>query len=242
MPGDGSPRARRRHAARRRHERRAPRRPCRGRERRPTRVARQQQERRRAACGARSVPRSSSTRSTSSIGSTSCTARMASSRALVRITPGVEAHTHEFIRTGQADSKFGFGVASGDAGQGDRASERVGVDRVRRSAPPHRQPGLRRRLLSPGGRCGRAVRARSRAGRAVDRRWPRRRVRRRRGGSDDHAVGAVGPRRQRGGRHRARITAEPGRAIVASAAVTLYTVGTVKELPDIRTYVSVDGG
>jgi len=38
----------------------------------------------------------------------------------------------------------------------------------------------------------------------------------------------------------ARITAEPGRAIVASAAVTLYTVGTVKELPGIRTYVSVE--
>ena len=39
-----------------------------------------------------------------------------------------------------------------------------------------------------------------------------------------------------------RLTAEPGRAIVAAAAVTLYTVGTVKELPGIRTYVSVDGG
>src|SRR6185369_7202665 len=41
---------------------------------------------------------------------------------------------------------------------------------------------------------------------------------------------------------QARLTAEPGRAIVAAAALTLYTVGTVKELPDIRTYVSVDGG
>src|SRR5690606_26570326 len=41
---------------------------------------------------------------------------------------------------------------------------------------------------------------------------------------------------------RSRITAEPGRAIAASAAVTLYTVGTIKELPGIRTYVSVDGG
>jgi diaminopimelate decarboxylase len=40
----------------------------------------------------------------------------------------------------------------------------------------------------------------------------------------------------------ARVSAEPGRAIVASAAVTLYTVGTVKELPGIRTYVAVDGG
>lgn len=40
----------------------------------------------------------------------------------------------------------------------------------------------------------------------------------------------------------ARIGVEPGRSIVASAAVTLYTVGTIKELPGIRTYVSVDGG
>src|SRR6202008_3868305 len=39
-----------------------------------------------------------------------------------------------------------------------------------------------------------------------------------------------------------RITAEPGRSIVAPAAVTLYTAGTVKELPGIRTYVAVDGG
>ena len=40
----------------------------------------------------------------------------------------------------------------------------------------------------------------------------------------------------------AEITAEPGRSIVASAAVTLYTIGTIKELEGIRTYVAVDGG
>ena len=40
----------------------------------------------------------------------------------------------------------------------------------------------------------------------------------------------------------ARVLAEPGRSIVAGAAVTLYTVGTIKEVPGIRTYVSVDGG
>ncbi len=40
----------------------------------------------------------------------------------------------------------------------------------------------------------------------------------------------------------ARVSAEPGRSIVAGAAVTLYTVGTIKEIPGVRTYVSVDGG
>ena len=39
-----------------------------------------------------------------------------------------------------------------------------------------------------------------------------------------------------------RLTAEPGRSIVASAAVTCYSVGTIKEIPGIRTYLSVDGG
>ena len=41
---------------------------------------------------------------------------------------------------------------------------------------------------------------------------------------------------------RARLSVEPGRAVVAQAAVALYTVGTIKHLPGIRTYVAVDGG
>ena len=41
---------------------------------------------------------------------------------------------------------------------------------------------------------------------------------------------------------KAKVTAEPGRAIVAQAAITLYTVGTIKKIPGVRTYVSVDGG
>jgi diaminopimelate decarboxylase len=39
-----------------------------------------------------------------------------------------------------------------------------------------------------------------------------------------------------------QITVEPGRSVVATAGMTLYTVGTIKEIPGIRTYVSVDGG
>ena len=40
----------------------------------------------------------------------------------------------------------------------------------------------------------------------------------------------------------AKVTAEPGRAIAATAGLTLYRVGTIKEIPDVRTYVSIDGG
>ena len=163
-------------------------------------------------------------------------------RALVRITPGVEAHTHEFIRTGQTDSKFGFGVASGDAAKAiERASASASIDfdglhlhigsqvfvadffhqAVDVVAPFVRDLELGE--LSIGGGLGVAYVDGEEAPTITQ--WAR---------SVRDASAAAGI--------RARITAEPGRAIVASAAVTLYTVGTVKELPDIRTYVSVDGG
>jgi diaminopimelate decarboxylase len=163
-------------------------------------------------------------------------------RALVRITPGVEAHTHEFIRTGQADSKFGFGVASGDAA---KAIERA------RSSSSIEFDGLHLHIgsqvfiadffhqaidvvapfvnefelgeLSIGGGLGVAYVDGEEAPTITQ--WAR---------AVQDASDAAGI--------RARLTAEPGRAIVASAALTLYTVGTVKELPDIRTFVSVDGG
>jgi diaminopimelate decarboxylase len=41
---------------------------------------------------------------------------------------------------------------------------------------------------------------------------------------------------------RSRVSVEPGRSIVAAAAITVYTVGTIKDIPGVRTYVSVDGG
>ena len=41
---------------------------------------------------------------------------------------------------------------------------------------------------------------------------------------------------------RSNVSVEPGRAIVADAAITVYTIGTIKHIPDVRTYVAVDGG
>jgi diaminopimelate decarboxylase len=163
-------------------------------------------------------------------------------RALVRITPGVEAHTHEFIRTGQTDSKFGFGVASGDAAKAiDRASASAAIafdglhlhigsqvfvadffhQAVDVVAPFVRDLELGE--LSVGGGLGVAYVDGEEAPTITQ--WAR---------SVRDASSAAGI--------KARITAEPGRAIVASAAITLYTVGTIKELPEIRTYVAVDGG
>ncbi len=161
---------------------------------------------------------------------------------LVRVTPGVEAHTHEFVRTGQDDSKFGFAVASGAAGEAlARASKSPAVRLVGMHAHVGSQVFEARFFemvvdalapffadhpldeLSIGGGLGVAY---------VE-------------GEDAPTITewatAVHRACDRAGIN-ARITAEPGRSIVAAAAVTLYTVGTIKDLPGIRTYVSVDGG
>jgi len=163
-------------------------------------------------------------------------------KVLLRLTPGVEAHTHEFIATGQDDSKFGFTVSSGAAGEAvARASasdsvELVGVHAhigsqvfvvssfaravavIAEVAAPYGLPEM-----SIGGGLGVAYVADDQAPEISD--WGR---------AVRDACRSAGV--------TATVSAEPGRSIVASSAVTLYTVGTVKRLPGIRTYVAVDGG
>ncbi|MCY4515738.1 MAG: diaminopimelate decarboxylase [Acidimicrobiaceae bacterium] len=176
-------------------------------------------------------------------------------RVLLRVTPGVRAETHEYISTGQADSKFGFGIDQGVAAAAtERAAamssvELVGIhchigsqvfrveslakalDVVAEFAAPlfGSSPNAAGRLeeLSIGGGLGVAYVESERAptiaewGAALSRRWA--------GLSRRHGL-------------IARLVAEPGRAIAAAAAVTLYTVGAVKEVPGVRTYAAVDGG
>ena len=163
-------------------------------------AARQQQERRRAAHGdrPRACATSSSTASTSSIGSSCCTPRACPvPRVVLRITPGVHAHTHEFIATGQDDSKFGFNLGNGAAA--------AAVERARRS-PAVELVGVHchigsnvfaRRQLRQGGRGDGRLRRAARPARARARRRARRRLRRRRGGADDHRVGQRAARRVR---------------------------------------------
>ena len=163
-------------------------------------------------------------------------------QVLVRATPGVEAHTHEFVRTGQLDSKFGFGVTSGDLAKaveraaGSPAVDLVGVhvhigsqvfvvdffhQAVDVIAPWVRDLDLPE--LSIGGGLGVAY---------VE-------------GEEGPTIGQWGHTVLDSCRNAgitSRIVAEPGRSIVAQAAVTLYTVGTIKDVPGVRTYVSVDGG
>ena len=163
-------------------------------------------------------------------------------RALIRVTPGVEAHTHEFVRTGQDDSKFGFGLASGQADAAvQRAKASPAIDLVGVHAHIGSQvfdaeffemaievlaPFVQEHQLpefSVGGGLGVAYVAGEHSASITE--W---------GAVVRAACAAAGI--------DAHVTAEPGRALVAQAAITLYSVGTIKDIPGIRTYVSVDGG
>ena len=163
-------------------------------------------------------------------------------KVLIRINPGVDAHTHEYLQTGVADSKFGFGLATGAA---DAALERarrsaavefVGVhahigsqvfvvDSFRRAiaAVAPFVAALDIEEFSIGGGLGVAYVTGEQAPTITE--WA----------ATVHEACAAA-------RIGARVTAEPGRSIVAQAALTLYTVGTIKEIEGVRTYVAVDGG
>ena len=165
-------------------------------------------------------------------------------KVLVRVTPGVEAHTHEFVRTGQEDSKFGFSVSSGAAAEAVAALELLpGVELVGVHAHIGSQvfdassfeqaaevlgaffaPLGLPELVVGGGLGVPYVNGESAPTQAE---WA------------DATRAACA---KAGVDPATRISAEPGRSIVATAGITLYTVGTVKHLPGIRTYVSVDGG
>jgi diaminopimelate decarboxylase len=161
---------------------------------------------------------------------------------LLRITPGVHAHTHEFVATGQDDSKFGFNLANGDAA---RAVERASASASVRLVGLHchigsnvfaassfaraaevmaefaRPFGLPELVL--GGGLGVAYVAGEEAPTLTQ--W---------GNVLRDACDALGV--------TARVSVEPGRSIVAAAAITVYTLGTVKQIPGVRTYFAVDGG
>ena len=160
----------------------------------------------------------------------------------IRVNPGVEAHTHEYLKTGVADSKFGLSIADGAAVDAYRrvassdsmrlvgihahvGSQVFDVDSFRRVV---RELGrfisdLEIEELSIGGGLGVAYVEGERAPSISE--W---------GEAVHSAAEEAGI--------EARIAAEPGRAIVARAALTLYEAGTIKRIPSIRTYVAVDGG
>jgi diaminopimelate decarboxylase len=164
-------------------------------------------------------------------------------KVLIRVTPGVKPSTHDFITTGQLDSKFGFGA--GDPTGAARAIERVlasdRLDLVGLHAhigsqifelEPYRLAiaalgelaGDWCKVVDVGGGLGVAY--------TEDDRPP---------AIDDYVGIKVNGVREVFGED-VRILVEPGRSLVANAGVTAYRVGTVKEIPGVRTYIAVDGG
>jgi diaminopimelate decarboxylase len=172
---------------------------------------------------------------------------------LIRVTPGIRPDTHGYIQTGQNDSKFGFGLNHGLAMDGvNRALELPGVDLmglhmhigsqifalqsyakaievvVEFMEEIRRQAGYTVRELDTGGGLGIAY-----------------------GLPDEPStieqygkviVDGIKEECERHDLPVPKMMVEPGRSMVANAGVSLYTVGTIKEVPETRTYVAVDGG
>jgi diaminopimelate decarboxylase len=174
-------------------------------------------------------------------------------RIVFRVTPGVEAHTHEYIQTGQEDTKFGISISSGGALEAAKRSadlpsiELVGAHAHIGSqifgaeafgklveimfeflAEVRSATGQTLGELNLGGGLGIAyTKEEAPADVAGHARFVRE---------------AVAKEAARYEMPVPSLSVEPGRSIVGNSMLTLYSVGVVKELPGIRTYVSVGGG
>jgi len=174
-------------------------------------------------------------------------------RVLVRVTTGVEAHTHEFMATAHDDQKFGFSLASGAADEAvrrvialpqlefvglhshigsqifDTGGFEVAAHRVLELAGRvHAEHGVHVAELDLGGGFGIAYVPEDDAPEIKTLASGLRSI----VASQCIAFGIPVP----------RLTIEPGRGIVGPSTVTLYEAGTIKDVDGIRTYVSVDGG
>ena len=172
---------------------------------------------------------------------------------LVRVTTGVEATTHEFMATAHDDQKFGFSLASGAADEAvrrviacpdlefaglhshigsqifDTAGFEVAAHRVVELAVRIRdEHGIEIAELDLGGGFGIAYTEEDDAPEVKELAQSLRAI--------------VDGQCRAAGLARPRLTVEPGRAIVGPSTVTLYEVGTIKDVDGLRTYVSVDGG
>jgi diaminopimelate decarboxylase len=161
---------------------------------------------------------------------------------LIRVTPGIVPSTHSYVQTGGLDSKFGFGLEDGLA---QEAIERVRGSRHLRLVGLHAHIGSQIFELEPYVKAIEAL-----AGLADE----GCRILNVGGGlgiaytSEDEPppIETYVDVKVRGVQSvfdpPPRILIEPGRSLVGNAGVTAYTIGTVKEIPGVRTYLAVDGG
>lgn len=175
-------------------------------------------------------------------------------RVLVRVTPGVEAHTHDYVATGADDSKFGFTVSTGAARD---AAVRVAKSDAMELVGLHCHIGSQILVLESYARAASVVTGLA-AEVAADVGVPIEEVNLGGGlgvpytaGDDAPSIAAFAWLVRNAYRDACaaagldpppRLTVEAGRSIAAPAGLTLYSVGSVKEIREVRTYVSVDGG
>ncbi|MAW64523.1 MAG: diaminopimelate decarboxylase [Acidobacteria bacterium] len=171
---------------------------------------------------------------------------------LIRVSPGVDPHTHVYTTTGTLDSKFGFSIQTGHAAEAVRMGlaaknlnlrglhfhlgspvfelepYRVATDLVLRFAAEFREEGLEMQRFSPGG--GFAIGYTN--------------------GDEPPPVSAYAEAIVSTmtdtckdlGMEPPSLVIEPGRAIIGPAGVALYRIGAIKDVPGVRKFVSVDGG
>lgn len=174
-------------------------------------------------------------------------------KIMFRIKPGIDAHTHSFIRTGQIDSKFGLALETGEAKAAvQKAIEMENIDLVgvhchigsqifdidpfelaaevmmKFIAEIRDETGFVIRELDLGGGFGIPYLSDEKPEKFGE--YMKRVSKVVRRSAEELNLEMM------------HILIEPGRSIVGAAGITLYTVGAVKEIPNVRTYVSVDGG
>lgn len=176
-----------------------------------------------------------------------------SQSVLMRISPGIEAHTHEYIKTGQIDSKFGFTLPNGQAMEAVKRLQNyqrleylglhchIGSQIFEMESYSHavdtmmaflievkKEVGLETRILNLGGGFGIYYFPGDEPVAPAD--W----------------AAAVMPRvkekAEQAGLPVPKVVVEPGRAIAGPSGSTLYTVGSSKVIPGVRKYIAVDGG
>ncbi|MDR1093402.1 MAG: diaminopimelate decarboxylase, partial [Clostridiales bacterium] len=172
---------------------------------------------------------------------------------MLRLNPGIEAHTHHYIRTAAVDSKFGLAVGSGDA---FRAAGRVIQDPNLAFVGLHTHIGSQIFELEPYGLVtGVFVNLAERLLREYGAETPEFNFGGGAGvrytqedkpfafrGLVKFIADSVKTETAKAGLKKPRLVLEPGRSIVAEGGLTLYTVGVVKEIPGVKKYVCIDGG
>lgn len=171
---------------------------------------------------------------------------------LVRVSPGIDPHTHAYTTTGIIDSKFGFSIQTGDAERAilqaiaaphlnlrglhfhlgspifELEPYQAATDSVLRFASGLREQGLELQEFSPGGGFAIAYTRNDEPPAAAD--------------YAEAIVGTLKATCDELGLNQPSLVIEPGRSIIGPAGVALYRIGAIKDIPGIRTYVSVDGG